>query len=164
MKELKNLNEMNNFICNNLYGNSLNECIEDMVAMTEQLKMYRISGLESVKPSEYTPLTSKIYNANKPGVYCIFHYPDDEVKYIGRANKINSRVSSHIRVFKNGGKSLDKTKNAGAVEKMYKYDSDINNWGVFWYETPNLPFALKLEDDLIESYAPVYNSQHMGGV
>jgi hypothetical protein len=161
---LKNLDDMNKFICEDIFPTSINECIEEQIKVLEQLKMFRESGLEAIAPSDYIPFVDKMYNANKPGVYLLFHYPDDEVKYIGRANKINSRVSSHIRVFKNGGKSLDKTKNAGAVEKMYKYDSDINKWGVFWYVTPNLTCALKLEEDLILSYAPVYNSQHMGGV
>lgn len=163
MKDIPNLNEINEHIAKSLYGKSLLKTIKELSRQLDQTERFMVSGMESIKSSDYLPLSSKLYNANKFGVYFLFHFLDDELAYIGRATEVNSRVGFHRRAFINGGVAKDKTKDATAIKKMYAYDDKIENWGIFFWETPNLPATLQFEEDAILYYQPKFNSLQMAG-
>lgn len=156
------------FITNELLAIAQEQHEEKLITNLATVKAFGEMKMQLTEASEPVTFGETLRNATKPGVYFIFYKPEkDEVaryKYIGTSGSVQGRVNQHVRFYKLGGKSSDPTKNAGAIKKMYDYDSDIENWGIFWVECPTKEYAEQYEDICIQAIQPEFNALHMGGV
>lgn len=105
------------------------------------------------------------------GVYKIIYRPTDEVVSIGQG-VVNARRGRHVSVFKHSvkeGYACDITHEGGATsgsevaQKMYKEDSNLDNWYFSWCNTKSKPLANQLETELQNQINPRFNASHMAG-
>jgi hypothetical protein len=157
-----------NIIVGDLLKIATEQHIDDLISETASIKTFQQHGMLLMETPECIPFGNTLYNATYPGVYFVCYKPEkdevDRIKYVGYSDSVQGRVNQHVRFFRNGGKSSDKTKDAGFVKKMFKYDSDINNWEIFWVRVPSKWLASKYETICINSLTPEFNSQKMAGV
>ena len=136
----------------------------------EEIKnsLVELSKLEKKVPyfSEPFPIKSVRISGAPIGVYKIFHKEDMSIMSIGQGN-ISGRLSRHLSVFKNKGQDIrhkgGSTSSSITAQKMYKYDSDLNNWYFSWCEVKEKGLASEFESELQSLYRPPFNALHMGG-
>ena len=102
------------------------------------------------------------------GVYKIIYAPTGVVMSIGQGN-IGKRKDRHLQIFRNKGLSvLNKSSGASSGSqsgsKMYKFDSNIDNWLFSWCDCGNKNIASELEIRLIAKYKPEFNLETMAGI
>jgi|10_taG_2_1085330.scaffolds.fasta_scaffold25364_2 hypothetical protein len=136
----------------------------------EQIKksLEELSRLEKKVPYFSEPFPIKdIRISGKPiGVYKIFHEKDMNIMSIGQGN-IKGRLIRHLGVFRNKGQDIrhegGSTSSSITAQKMYKYDSDLNNWYFSWCDVKEKGLASEFESELQHQYRPPFNALHMGG-
>ena len=109
-------------------------------------------------------------NASVPtgtiGVYKIIHIPTDKVMSIGQGN-VSGRRTRHLSVFKNNGQDIThsggSTSGSVVAQKMFRHDSNLNNWAFSWCETKEKTLASQYEYELQQEMLPPFNGLHMGG-
>ena len=105
---------------------------------------------------------STFKNKSKPGLYALVYKPTNEVMYYGVAGKMNQRVRSHVKGFNDTG-FVDSTKESQVGKKMFEHDSDLNSWGVAFFETGSRSLALRLEEHYYWNYKTRFNNPSMLG-
>jgi hypothetical protein len=101
----------------------------------------------------------------KMGVYQLIYKPNNTIMSIGKG-MIGDRKSRHKRVFLNKGKPIENdssTSDSPAGRKMYRHDTNINNWLFSWCEVGNSELALEYEIQLQFHYEPEFNDLSMAG-
>jgi hypothetical protein len=102
------------------------------------------------------------------GVYKIIYAPTGVVMSIGQGN-IGARKDRHLQIFRNKGlsaiyKSSGASSGSQCGSKMYKFDSNIDNWLFSWCDCGNKNIAAELEIRLIDKYKPEFNLETMAGI
>jgi hypothetical protein len=129
------------------------------------------------KLSKLNPEWSKLKPISKPakgackkgstlGVYSIVHEPTNELVYIGQGN-VSTRKARHIQVFKNKGKGIihkgGSYSGSQVAEKMYKFDSNIDNWLFSFTIIGEKNIIIAYEYELVKIYEPKFNKSYMTG-
>ena len=100
------------------------------------------------------------------GVYKIIYKPTMKVMSIGQGN-VKGRRGRHLSVFKNGGKDIThiggSTSGSVVAQKMFRHDSNLDNWLFSWCETKEKTLASQYEFELQQEMLPPFNGLHMGG-
>ena len=123
-------------------------------------------------PEWSTPI--KLSETIKPGsggigVYKIYHrdwIAEDVALYIGQG-VISGRKGTHASVFRNKGKAIpckNSNSHSEAAEKMYEYDTDIENWFFSFCVLHDKAVSQEYEKILIETEEPEFNNLSMSGV
>ena len=136
----------------------------------QQLKesLRQLDVLESKVPtwSDVTPMDNASVPSGTIGVYKIIHVPTDKVMSIGQGNVAN-RKGRHLSVFKNGGRDIThkggSTSGSVVAQKMFRHDSNLDNWSFSWCETKEKTLASQYEFELQQEMLPPFNGLHMGG-
>jgi hypothetical protein len=110
------------------------------------------------------------------GVYRFLYKPlyeetndiETSTKYIGAASNVGSRRSSHKRVFENKGKAIHAPGgtvfHSPAGQRMYEFDTNLNNWLYSWIEIDDIDFAKAYEAKLINDENPEFNNDNQAGI
>ena len=129
----------------------------------------RIKELSNVEPTWSTPL--QIDSTHKGitsvvGVYRIIYKPTMETMSIGQGN-VGARRGRHTGVFKNKGKDLihpsGATSGSQTGQKMYRYDTNLDNWMFSFCDVGEKTLASEYENQLQIIEEPEFNNLSMGG-
>ena len=116
--------------------------------------------------SEPEPITSAKVPSKTIGVYKIIYKPTGKVMSIGQGN-VGNRKGRHKSVFLNSGKDITHgggtTSGSVTAQKMFKYDSNIDNWYFSWCDVKEKTLASQYEAELQQNLLPEFNPLHMGG-
>ena len=136
------------------------------IQLKESLKQLDI--LENKVPvwSDITLMDNASVPTGTIGVYKIIYEPTMEVMSIGQGN-ISGRRGRHLSVFKNNGQDIThsggSTSGSVVAQKMFKHDSNLDNWLFSWCETKEKTLASQYEFELQQEMLPPFNGLHMGG-
>ena len=85
---------------------------------------------------------------------------------IGQGN-VSGRRTRHLSVFRNNGQDIThsggSTSGSVVAQKMFRHDSNLNNWAFSWCETKEKTLASQYEYELQQEMLPPFNGLHMGG-
>lgn len=129
-------------------------------------KMEEMIGNDPVW-SEPTPITERqIGISGKLGVYRIIYKPTMETVSIGQGH-VSTRKARHLSVFRNGGKdvvsSSGATSGSQTAQKMYKFDSNLDNWLFSWCDVGDKTVSSSYEHLLQLNEEPLFNDLKMAG-
>ena len=126
-------------------------------------------GFEEPVWSDIEPIDGKSKKAGISkalGVYRIIYKPSGLTMYIGKGN-IGARRYRHKNVFLNDGTPVTNpggsVDNSPAAQKMYKHDTDINNWLFSWCDIGNDALSKSYEMVLQEIEKPPFSESYMAG-
>ena len=136
----------------------------------QQLKesLRQLDVLEKKVPvwSDVTLMSEALVPTGTIGVYKIIYKPTMEVMSIGQGN-VSGRRTRHLSVFKNNGQDIThsggSTSGSVVAQKMFKHDSNLDNWLFSWCETKEKTLASQYEFELQQEILPPFNGLHMGG-
>ena len=136
----------------------------------QQLKesLRQLDVLENKVPtwSDVTLMKNASVPTGTIGVYKIIHIPTDKVMSIGQGN-VSGRRTRHLSVFRNNGQDIThsggSTSGSVVAQKMFRHDSNLNNWAFSWCETKEKTLASQYEFELQQEILPPFNGLHMGG-
>tara|TARA_Y100000593_G_C4312598_1_gene339142 strand:- start:3037 stop:3519 length:483 start_codon:yes stop_codon:yes gene_type:complete len=130
-----------------------------------------------VKWSDPILVNDRLIGASgKTGVYRFLYKPlFDETgsitmstKYIGHSKQVSDRRSGHKKVFLNEGKTIvapgGTSFHSPCAQRMYEFDSKLDNWLFTWFGIDDTLLAKAFEDILIDSESPEFNNDKMAGV
>lgn len=147
-----------------IYDKSVEYLIISLEEKIELLNQLKDSEIKWSKPNQFSDSESGVSKAI--GCYKIIYKPTMKVMGIGQGN-ISNRKARHKSVFLNGGVDIihenGTSSGSPTAGKMFRFDSDLENWLFSWCDVGSKELAQIYEDKLIREFQPEFNSEHMAG-
>jgi|TARA_B110000263_G_C14974797_1_gene358767 hypothetical protein len=148
----------------NLYTLAITNVIQNLSEEIGGLKSGSMVEPEWSIPALITEMSKGIKGI---GVYRIIYKPTLITMSVGQGN-ISARKGRHKAVFLNKGKDIVSKSGATSPsvtgQKMYQYDTNINNWLFSFCVVGNKKVAVQYEKLLQEIEEPEFNILSMGGI
>tara|TARA_Y100000310_G_scaffold258082_1_gene266362 strand:+ start:43 stop:501 length:459 start_codon:yes stop_codon:yes gene_type:complete len=146
------------------YQRAVNEKIQSLSETIGRIK--ELSNIEPVwSEPKYIDSTHKGISG-AVGVYRIIYKPTMETMSIGQGN-VGNRKDRHLQVFRNDGKDKiapgGSTSGSVTAQKMYKYDTNLDNWLFSFCDVGEKILASEYENQLQIVEEPEFNNLSMGG-